>query len=268
MNVYAINPEFIIKDRFPYLLNILKVKQVISFIDYVPSICEPLLIYNTDLTYKGDCNSDDYERFVKRNVRQAVYKFNAIMCSPKQNIGQWDREFLVHDIYTNSRACNPIYNLEYCNDENVLFLINSETERYFKDFINHSLNILKKHATNFHYENRLCFILFNEFNEEEYYLTRYFARTSIFYNGDFRSLIRYKPTDFDSEINLKVGKSYSVCQLPPSWKIPREKLKEKGLYYDPLISYINLKLKEIYPQIREDYDILDFFLGEWSPLNA
>lgn len=263
MNVYAINPELIREDRFPYLLNILKVKRIISFIEYVPPILESLLIHKTDLIYKGS-NVDEFEKFVNQSIRQAVYKFNAEMCTPKPNMGTWNREFFIHDIYKDSKAHNPIYNLEYCNDENVLVLINYDTENYYEQFINHSLNILKKHATNLHYENRLCFILFNE--GEEYKLTHYFVRTNVYSNGEFKSLVRYLPTEYDSDINLKVGKSYSVFYLPPSWKIPREKVFKKGLVYDPLISYINLKSKELYPNIRKDSDILDFFL-KYSPLN-
>ena len=70
MNVYAINPELIREDRFPYLLNILKVKRIISFIEYVPSICESLLIY------KANYDLDNYEDSVNYNIQQAVYKFN------------------------------------------------------------------------------------------------------------------------------------------------------------------------------------------------
>ena len=261
MNVYAINPGYIREDRLPYLLNILKVKQVISFIEYIPPICESLLIHKTDLIYKD--TYDDYEKFVRNSIRQAVYKFNGVMCSPKHNAGQWNREFLVHDIYKDSKANNPIYNLEHCNDENVLVLVDYHTENYYKDFINYSLNIPKKHATKLHYEDRLCFVLFNE---GEFGLTLYFARASVYNNGEFKSLVRYLPTEYDSEINLKVGKSYSIFHVPPFWKIPREKMLEKGSYYDPLISYINFKLKEICPHLRKDYDVLDFFL-ECTPLN-
>ena len=67
MNVYAINPELIREDRFPYLLNILKVKRIISFIEYVPPILESLLIHKTDLIYKGS-NVDEFEKYSTSSI--------------------------------------------------------------------------------------------------------------------------------------------------------------------------------------------------------
>ena len=50
-------------------------------------------------------------------------------------------------LYKESKAHNPIYNLEHCNDENVLVLINDyDTENYYKQFARYSLNILKKYT--------------------------------------------------------------------------------------------------------------------------
>jgi len=262
MNVYAINPELIIEDRLPYLLNILKVKRVISFIEYVPSICEPLLIYKANYDY------NNYEDSVSHNIQQAVYKFNSPIYSPKYESGKWNGEFLTQDIYKESKAHNPIYNLEYCNDENVLVLINDyDTENYYKQFARYSLNILKKYASEYHYENRICFILFDDsIYDAEYEHTLFFNRTSMLSDCKFKSLVRYQPLKYDSRINLKVGQSYSIHNIPPLEYSAKQELKEKGLYYDPIISYIDIKSKLLYTLERKDSDILDFFLGD-SHLN-
>lgn len=257
MNVYAINPELIREDRFPYLLNILKVKRVISFIEYVPSVCEPLLIY------KANYDNNNYEDSVNQNIQQAVYKFNSPIYSPKYESGKWNGEFLTQDIYKESKAHNPIYNLEHCNDENVLVLINDyDTENYYKQFARYSLNILKKYTSEYHYENRICFILFDDsIYDAEHEHTLFFNRTSMFCEGKFKSLVRYQPLKNDSKTNLKVGQSYSIYDLSSLEYSARQELKEKGMYYDPIISYLDIKSKFLYTLERNDSDILDFFLG-------
>lgn len=268
MNVYAINPELIIEDRLPYLLNILKVKRVISFIEYVPSICESLLIY------KANYDFDNYEDSVNYNIQQAVYKFNSPIYSPKYESGKWSREFLTQDIYKDSKAHNPIYNLEYCDDENVLVLINDyDTENYYKQFVRYSLNILKKYASEYHYETRICFVLFNETNWE-YGSKRalFLHQASIYYNNKFCRLFRYLYTGktnkensswriippIESEYKLEIGKSYSI----QNFKLSQEKqmLIENGHFYNPLLSYIKIKLKEFIK--CNDIDLLDFFIGK------
>ena len=74
-------------------------------------------------------------------------------------------------------------------------------------------------------------------------------------------MIRYQPLKYDSNIGLKIGQSYSVYNIQYLDYEIKKKMKEYGLYYDPLISYINMKSKELYPIERDKSDISDFFLG-------
>ena len=108
--------------------------------------------------------------------------------------------------------------------------------------------------------------MFRPFDEtflesERYGIFLSFHKTSIFYQGKFKSLIRYQPLKYDSNIGLKIGQSYSVYNIQYLDYEIKKKMKEYGLYYDPLISYINMKSKELYPIERDKSDISDFFLG-------
>ncbi|MBE6272746.1 MAG: hypothetical protein E7097_02495 [Bacteroides sp.] len=246
---------------FSILLDILKIEKIIYFVPNnkyyqlpfsFPKEFQHMILYRYE--------EDDMEKAIK----EAVYKFNSPMCYPKMSIGKWNGEFIINDIYKKSRAYNPIYNIEYCNDSNVLVLIeNDDVEDYSEQFAKHSLNILKKYANDLHYENRICFVRFDEtfLESEEYDIFLSFYKTSIFYQGKFKSLIRYQPLKYDSDIGLKVGQSYSVYNIQCPDNNIKKKMKEYGLYYDPLISYINIKSKELYPIERGKSDISDFFLG-------
>ena len=116
---------------------------------------------------------------------------------------------------------------------------------------------MKKYAPELHYENRICFIKFKRCNEE----WDFQGNSYIFYQGDFKSLCRFLPQKNDYGINLELGRSYSIYNLPKQFGV-RRYLKEIGIYYDPVISYINIKLKELYPAEIEDKDILFFIYGE------
>lgn len=253
MNIYGINPQIIREDKFSILIKILKVKKIISFIDNYPSICEPLIIYKANIDF------DNYIDSLNKNIKHAVYKFCAPMCSPKYDEGKWNNEFLIRDLYKNSKAYNPIYNMENCNDDNLLFFISDGcTDIIYEPFIKYSLNILKKYANEFQYDKKLCFTCFNDLTWEG---DLYFCRTKMFHEGKFKSMIRYIPLKYHSEIKLKVGESYSFP--PDKLKYPTKlKMNENGIFYDPLLSYINIKSKELYPSERKDSDIIDFFLGK------
>ena len=68
MNVYSIDPNYAREDNFSYLLNILKVRKVISLTNEIPLVCEPLLICRY---------TDDDDKFIQR----AVHKFNEPICA-------------------------------------------------------------------------------------------------------------------------------------------------------------------------------------------
>lgn len=258
MNVYAINPELFKEEKLFCLLNILKIKQVISLIEECPLVLSPFLIFKV----KYDSNYS--EESINRNIQQAVYKFIAPICSLKYNQGRWNGEFQIYDLYKESRAYNPIYNLENCEEGNVLILSSSADNFLdYKKFVRYSLNILRKHAQDYHYENRICFVQFDETNyDSEYERTLLFNRTSLYCDGKFKSLVRYKPLVYNPKNGLKVGRSYSIYELPPLEYNASLLMKENGQYYDPLISYINIKSKEQYPIERGNSDVSDFFLGK------
>ena len=257
MNVYAINPELFKEDKLSYLLNILKIKQVISLIDECPSVLLPFLIF------KAEYNFDNSDECINRNLKQAVYKFIAPICSLEYNHGQWTGGFQTFNLYEKSRAYNPIFNLVNCEEDNVLILSRGYDFLDYEKFIHYSLNILHKHAQDFHYENRICFIRFDEtIYDSEYEKTLLLNKTSIFCNGKFNSLVRYKPLIYNPDNGLKVGYSYSIYNLPRLEHKASQLMKKNGQYYDPIISYIDMKSKELYPIERGDSDLSDFFLGK------
>lgn len=240
MNVYSIDPNYAREDNFSYLLNILKVRKVISLTNEIPLVCEPLLICRY---------TDDDDKFIQR----AVHKFNEPICAPRLTSGKWTGDFLVYDKYKESRAYNPIYNLEYCNDENVLVLANSWD---FEKFVKYALNLLKKYANKLHYETKICFVCFPEMNGN-YDVSLFLHSTSIYYNGKFKSLRRYQPFRSDIRPDLKQGCSYSIHNIQNI-----HDLNKYGLFYDPILSYINKKLKELLPKDKH-IDLVDFFAGRY-----
>lgn len=254
MNVYAIYPHWIKEENYPYLLNILKVQRIISLAQRHPSICESFLIYKAS---KHDNNYEYDESFVKNMIQQAVYTFIKPMCQPKIQNNKWEGEFIINNLYQKSRANNPIYNLEYCNDANVLVLV--DEFYYYKDFINYSLNILNKNAKEYHYEERICFVNFlGKTIEFESVLHDFFHRTAIFYQRKFEYLLRFIPSSKHSESEKKEKHSFSVGKLG---NYQLQELKDKGTIYDPLLSYLNIKSKEYYPEKKGNTDFFDFFLG-------
>lgn len=261
MNVYFLDPSDIDEGRLPILLHILKVKKVICFTDKCPQICEPLLIYKskcydyTELFYNGG---------LEKELKNSVYKFNEPICSLDIKNGKWNGEFIINDIYNESNAFNPIYNLEHCNDDNVLILFQRDTYIYIaQNFPQYSLNILRKYAFDLHYEDRISFIqLFYEYESEvgdyRYYSFPY--STKIYYKGYFQPFRRFIPllpepnsTDY---YKLDTNRSYSIKEIS---NIRKQGNKVLGRLYDPLISYIDIKLNELYPNEREGLNILDFF---------
>ena len=238
MNVYSINPYYVNEDNFSYFLDILKIKKVISLTNQIPSVCEPLLI----------CRYTNDDKFIKR----AVHKFNEPICTPRYTNGNWAGDFIVHDKYKESRSYNPIYNLEYCNDENVLVLAHNEWE--YEKFIKYALNLLKKYANKFHYESKICFIYFQGTNGSGD-ISLFISPTLMYYNGVFKSLLRYQPFRSDMKSNLKEGCSYSAHNIQNWYNVYKY-----GLVYDPILSYINKKLKELLPKDRI-IDLVDFLGG-------
>ena len=263
MNAYFLDPNDIDEGRFPFLLNILKVKKVICFADECPQICGPLLIY------KSRCNDNTefyYNGGLEKEIKNGVYKFNEPICSLDIKNGKWNGKFIINDIYNESNAFNPIYNLEHCNDDNVLILLDYgfDLSAYVtQKFSQITFNILRKYASDLHYENRICFIqLFYDYESEEgdlYYYSFPYS-TKIYYKGYFQPFRRFIPllpeSKFTDYYKLDTNRSYSVKEIS---NIRKQGNKVLGRLYDPLISYIDIKLNELYPNEREGLNILDFF---------
>ena len=257
MNAYFLDPNDIDEGRFPFLLNILKIKKVICFADECPQICEPLLIY------KSKCN-DNTELYnndgLEKEIKNGVYKFNEPICSLDIKNGKWNGKFIINDIYNESNAFNPIYNLEHCNDDNVLILLDyghDLSEYVTQKFSQITFNILRKYASDLHYENRICFIqLFYYYESEE----GDFYCTKIYYKGYFQPFRRVIPilpdSNFTDYYKLDTNRSYNRKEIS---NIRKQGYKVSGRFYDPIISYIDLKLNELYSHEREGLNILEFF---------
>ena len=263
MNAYFLDPNDIDEGRFPFLLNILKIKKVICFADECPQICEPLLIYKSKCNNNTELYNNDG---LEKEIKNGVYKFNEPICSLDIKNGKWNGKFIINDIYNESNAVNPIYNLEHCNDDNVLILLDyghDLSEYVTQKFSQITFNILRKYASDLHYENRICFIqLFYDYVSEEgdffYYSFPYC--TKIYYKGYFQPFRRFIPllpeSKFPDYYKLDTNRTYSVKEI---LNIRKQGNKVLGRLYDPLISYIDIKLNELYPNEREGLNILEFF---------
>lgn len=255
MNVYAINPEIIREDRLPYLLKILKVKQIICLLKECPSNCIPFLLY--EAKYQSDYNEEE----IAENVKKAVHKFNTFIYSPKYDKGRWTNSFEVHDTFANSRACNPLYNILYCDDDNVMIF--TKDSYSLKHFSNYSLNLLRKYAPNFHYESKICFVqLSYEYisSSGEYICNQFPSITSVYSQGNFYPLKRFyqNSSSLQDKVSCKLAldRSYSTIDLKT---LKNHHIRVSGKYYDPLISYINVKTLELYFDERKEKNLLDFF---------
>lgn len=213
MNVYFYNPCYLNAEKFPILAEILKVKQVIDLTDPNTRNNELVKYYQPIAIYIRQ------EADVEQSIRDAVYKFNEPICKPKIENGKFTGGFIVNDLYKNSNAYNPIYNLEKCNDENTfIFYTSNENKTLCKDFTKHSLNILKKYAKKESYDNKICFCWIDS-------LLNY---ASMHYKNKFYSL------------QLEIESNNSSVR-----------------YYNPLLSYINLKQTYL-----SKGDIFQFFLTD------
>jgi len=253
MNVYFLSDTIYIRKRLSILCDIFKIRKIINF-DYRTDQLKECdhHIDNSMLLYKAVIEDETNYDVIEKMVKQAVYTFNSPICKVNGEGG-----FTINDKYKNSNARNPIHNLEYCDDDNVLVLCHCEEDFISSLFTKYSINILKKYAPELHYENKICFLKFKRLDEE----WDFRSNSYVFYQGNFKSLCRFIPQKNNYGINLELGRSYSIYNLPQQYEI-RRYLKEIGIYYDPVISYLNIKLKELYPKEIKDKDILFFLYGE------
>jgi hypothetical protein len=214
MNVYFFDPRFLKVERFPILLEILKVRRVIDLMS--PSarngICD---LHNPKLIFSRQ-NLD-----LATATKQAVYAFNEPICRGRIEKGEFITEFVSRDLYVQSSAYNPIYNLENCNDDNVLVLIEQRRKDILvcNDFSRYSLNILRKYIGEDIYKDRICFC----------WIDLTMNHVSIRYKGKYYSL--------QKEVENTDGSAH--C-------------------YNPLLSYIDLKIRESY----KSNDLYSFLLND------
>lgn len=273
MNVYFINPCYLNSETFPVFLEILKIKEAINLCDLktrnenILKLCRNILIYDRKDTKETDA------------LKQAVYKFNEPMCKPIITDGAFTGKFEIHHLYEKSNANNPIYNLEHCDDKNTLILANEMLD--VSNFRNHSFNIINKYdyydSFNY-YMSRICFIKIDSL------LRTSFVKNSVagFQNSIYplRSWITID-SFIENEILIKRNTSYAYKLFNEkldsveyyynydyfkSWKLGKEfkskkdnilkKMFKKKLY-NPLVSYINLKSK----QVRGDKEFFEYFLS-------
>lgn len=216
MNIYFLDPKYVSTEKFPILLDILKVKRVIDLI-------EPT---NRDMGLFNAYGSIAFFIRIETNIefaiKNAVYKFNEQMCEAVIENGKTTGKFIVNDLYSKSSAYNPIYNLETCNDDNTLVLFSTKENQIPLDFSRYSLNLLNKYAGHVPYKNRICFCTID-------CLLNF---VSMLYEDNF----------------------YSIRQRNP--------LAGANEFYNPLLSYIELKLNELFPSLYDKIeDINHFFLS-------
>lgn len=212
MNVYFINPKFLNPNRIGILLDILKVERIINLKPFDEKDNEILKICKSKCVY--DIGHNDIES----GIKQAVYAFIQPM-STKTRLENGTNTYIYKDLYKESKAGNPVYNLERCNDENVLiFLSNNYKISYM--FVNYTTNIFNKYASQLHFEDRIGY----------YYIDSFLC---------------------------------SACYVDKNKMISITQFYQKDLVgtYNPLLSYIAMKIKEQF-SLLEALDINYFFLTE------
>lgn len=156
MNIYLLQPYLFKKENLPILMKILKVKQVFDLAHYG---------YLEEVFYKSEKGSDEIEEAMK-----AAHICNYRILKPNGEVA---------DIYKESKADNPIYNLEHCNDSNIAILISNVDLAY--PFVHAITN-----------NNRICFVRF-ELTHISNYVT-VLREASVYRDGDFHpetSIIPY-----------------------------------------------------------------------------
>lgn len=154
-------------------------------------------------------------------LKEAVYKFITPISKPIIDNGKWTGNNKVMDLYKNSYSGNPIHNLIKCDEYNTFIFCENEIS-FCTKHANYTIAILNKYAENLTYSNRICFCYID-------------------------SLLS------SSLIYLPNSRNYEFCFLNLT--------KRNGnRYYNPLISYLNIKTNELYPYHQNNIDIYKFFL--------
>lgn len=244
MNVYFFDPRFLKVEKFPILLEILKVKRIVDLTEPSTRNQELLSLYDSDAIFLRQ-NSE-----IETATKKAVYKFIEPMCKPKVINGRFTGEYIINNLYKNSNAHNPIYNLEKCNDENVFILINLK-EKAASFFTKYSLNILQKHAAKFCYNNRICFNFISLWLED----------CSIYYRQKFYKLRRgYTTLSTGDDLEAYNSYNYSKAQTSNSDDNIIEDFKRNA--YSPLLSYLYMKYKKLYVGNENNMLLTDLFLND------
>lgn len=246
MNVYFYDPCFLKVERFTILVEILKVKRIIDLTEPITRNPELLSLYSSDTIFIRQ----DSE--IETATRYAVYKFIEPMCKARVINSRLTGEFIINDLYKESNAYNPIYNLEKCNDENVLILFNLK-DKIPLLFTKFSLNILQKHAEKFCYYNRICFNFIGLFFED----------CSTFYKQKFYKLrrsITTLPYSYNNDFKAYKSYNYSKTERSDSDYDIIENFKENA--YSPLLSYLYMKCKKLYCKNENNMALTDIFLND------
>lgn len=177
MNFDFLRPDSFKKDKLPAFMEMLKVKRVFDLAQYD---------YPGEVFYKSPKGADEV-----KEVAKAVYICNCRIFKP---VGE---EVEILDIYKNSKADDPAYNLEHCNDGNIAILVPHMD--YAGMFAYFTLNRLKKYAPQYHYEDRICFVRFDMWDNNGYF-TKLLKQISIYRNGDFYPLTEGKSIFTDKHL--------------------------------------------------------------------
>ena len=245
MNIYFLDPKYVNTEKFPVLLDILKVKRVIDLIEPVDWDMNLFNAYGPIAIFiRKDTNIE----FV---IKNAVYKFNEQMCKAVFENGKLTGRFITNNLYSQSNAYNPIFNLEECNDDNTLVLYSkTESEDTPLNFTNLSLNILKKHASLYSYEKRLCFT----------FIDPLFEYSSMFGEKNFCILYRSTATIKDKHEELKPFITYNTSRVRYIWKSSSFSNDFNKNTYNPLLSYLYIKYKNNYQLTNPSCTLTDVFV--------
>ncbi len=253
MNAYFFNPRSVDKEKLPLLLNILKVQRVIDLrkaedLNDISSAMYP----NKVIFERGDLD-------VEKAIELAVYKFNEPLCRPEVYKGRNTGEMIVNtSIYDKSIPHNPIYNLEHCNDDNVIIFYSSDL-KFFR-FINYSTNIIRKYSEE---EGPwgICYVHIGEFLTWSSIVVRDFYETA--FKRLYRSWTNFENYRYDT------GRTYNIDTTwinTPHWEakdLCEEVQRDiKRNFYDPILSYINMRAKQLIPNSATNVPLYDLFLSQ------
>ncbi|MBR6841067.1 MAG: hypothetical protein IKM77_02040 [Prevotella sp.] len=218
MNIYSLNPQWLINNALETIITILKVKKVYCFI----ASDEYNRLNNVELLRWDGADLEDF-------LNKCVYNFVNMISEPLLCKGEFSGERYVKDLFKESRSLNPIFNIENLDDPNILIIWKPDEQKQAKrdiltTFREYSMNIINKYG-NIDYLDRICFYYFDRYLSLSFILKK---RLNIY--GKMQSMP--VPAVID---NIQIRRD-------PKTGILKE-IHENS--YDPLLSYLLFKSNDL-----------------------